>query len=98
MATKNRTRVSPATTANSKALQGIAQNLAAKAAEQKDPPASDEPAAEEEDEIVMVSAPRAFNLTLDNGTVKEYGSGGQRMPRSHAEHWYAKANGVEIVK
>lgn len=47
------------------------------------------------EDLVSVTVPQRFNLTLDHGVVVEYAAGIQDMPKSHAEHWYAKANGVE---
>lgn len=48
------------------------------------------------EEMVSVTVPRGYNLTLDNGDTKRYESGIQDMPRSHAEHWYSKAHDVEL--
>lgn len=45
---------------------------------------------------VQVNVPRAFHLADDDGHVHEYGAGRQPMPVAHAEHFYAKANGVTI--
>lgn len=45
---------------------------------------------------VTVVIPKSFNLTLDDRTVVAYKAGTQNIPREHAEHWYAKANGVTI--
>ena len=47
-------------------------------------------------EMVSVTVPRAFILNDDGGVKHNYGPGVQDMPRSHAEHYYAAANGVEI--
>lgn len=49
-----------------------------------------------EEEVVTVLTPKRYRLTLDNGTVVEYQAGNPTMPRSHAEHFYSKANGVTI--
>lgn len=49
-------------------------------------------------ESLVVTAPKAFKLTLDNGTVVPVQPGVQRMPRCMAEHWYAQAHGVTIFK
>jgi len=49
-------------------------------------------------EIVHVKVPTPFRLTLDDHSEVQYTPGTPRMPRAHAEHWYAVANGVEIVK
>lgn len=47
---------------------------------------------------VTVDVPRDFNLTDDGHLVTSYKAGRQKMPRSHAEHFYAKANGVRVVE
>lgn len=38
----------------------------------------------------------AFNLADDKGGMHAYPVGTTEMPASHANHWYAEANGVEI--
>jgi len=57
-----------------------------------------EQAPETSDEVEMVTAivPKAFHLTLDHHRSVTYEPGTQDMPRDHAEHWFAKAHGVEI--
>lgn len=50
------------------------------------------------DDIVDVVVPHAFNLTLADYTVVQYTEATRRMPLSHAEHWYAKAQGVTLVE
>lgn len=46
---------------------------------------------------VKVKPTRAhFNLTDDNGVMHTYPVGTVEMPASHASHWYAEANGVEL--
>jgi len=47
-------------------------------------------------DMVDVIVPKAFNLTLDTFEVKHYADGTYRMPRAHAEHPYAKVNGVKL--
>ena len=47
-------------------------------------------------DTVTVTVPRAFKLMLDHFHTKDFKAGIQEMERSHAEHWYAKASGVEI--
>lgn len=47
-------------------------------------------------DMVTVTVPRAFKLALDHFHVKDFKAGVQQMERSHAEHWFAKNNGVEI--
>lgn len=48
--------------------------------------------------MVIVTVPKAFKLTLDNGHVVHVKPGVQDMDPDHARHWYAKANGVEEFK
>ena len=65
------------------------------------PKQGEEAAAEAKKEgeaVVHVNVPTPFRLTLDNLQEIQYHVGAQKMPLAHAEHWYAKANGVEIVK
>lgn len=50
------------------------------------------------EDIVMASVPKGFRLTLDTYREVVYEAGAQQMPRSHAEHWYAKANGVKVAR
>jgi len=60
-----------------------------------------EPTQENEDPVegeVLVTVPKAFRLTLDNHVVKEYRAGVQAMSKEHAEHWWAKSQGVEVYK
>lgn len=55
--------------------------------------------AQQEDEAsdqVLVTIPKAFNLTGDLGEVTRYEIGTREIPRAHAEHWYAEAHGVKI--
>lgn len=49
------------------------------------------------EKLVKVSVPKAFNLTLDDGSTVRYEAGTETMLEEHAEHWYAQANGVEIL-
>lgn len=48
------------------------------------------------EETVSCTVPKAFKLQLDHGETVDIREGIQDLPRSHADHWYAKANGVEI--
>lgn len=43
---------------------------------------------------LMVQVPKAYKLTLDNGSPVDIHAGVQMMPREMAEHWYSKAQGV----
>lgn len=60
------------------------------------PEATTEKKADESDRVT-VRIPRGFILTDDLGRPFTYARGIEDMPRAHAEHWYSKANGVEIV-
>jgi hypothetical protein len=50
------------------------------------------------DKMVTVNVPKAFRLTEDSGAVVAYPVGAQKMPESHANHWYAQAHGVTLAK
>lgn len=50
------------------------------------------------EELVMATVVKPFRLTLDNYREVVYEPGVQEMPRSHADHWYAKANGVKLPR
>lgn len=47
-------------------------------------------------ELVSVTLPVPMNLHDDAGVMHKYEPGVQDMPREHAEHWYAKALGLEL--
>lgn len=47
---------------------------------------------------VIVMVPKGFKLRMNDHVVIDYPAGAYPMPRAHAEHWYAKANKVTIVK
>lgn len=47
-------------------------------------------------DVVAVNCPNSFNLTLPDYSSVHYAAGTLKMPREHAEHWYAVNNGVEI--
>ena len=51
-----------------------------------------------QDDLVTVTVQKAFVLTLDTHQKVPYGSGIQEMPREHADHWWAVANGVQQYK
>ena len=60
------------------------------------PPAGGEaPLAEDE---VIVTVPKAYKLRLSHDAVHDIHPGTQRMARHLAEHWYSKAQGVEIFE
>lgn len=50
------------------------------------------------EEMVTCTIPQGFQLTLDDGTTVDIKAGTDELPRSHAEHWYSKAHGVEIAE
>ncbi len=49
-------------------------------------------------QFVTVTVPKPFKLRQASHEVVEYAAGVQEMPVEHAEHWYSKANGVEIYR
>ncbi len=49
-----------------------------------------------DDDFVTVLIPKDFKFTTDDGKMVEYKAGIDEMPRSHAGHWFSKAQGVEI--
>lgn len=47
----------------------------------------------------VANVPKAFTLTDDDHKPHHYTVGTHpKMPIAHAEHWFARAHGVEIVK
>lgn len=48
----------------------------------------------EDDPMIDAVIPKAFKLTLDNGSEVHYNAGLQRMPLEHFSHWFSKVNGV----
>lgn len=59
---------------------------------------AEEIAKENNESVVQVQVPNAFMLTDDQHRQIEYTPETDRMPKSHAEHWYSKAQGVRIRK
>jgi ATPase subunit of ABC transporter with duplicated ATPase domains len=51
--------------------------------------------AEDDAEMVMVTVPKPFNITLDNHKRVHVKAGTYPLAVGLAEHWYAKANGVK---
>lgn len=49
-------------------------------------------------EMVTVTVPKAFKLRIDNFRELNIKAGVQEMEAELANHWYSKANGVEIYK
>lgn len=68
----------------------------APAASEEAAPAAPEEAAD--DGMVTVTVPKAFTLRTDHFTEHKIKPGVQKMSREMAEHWYCKANGVEIFE
>lgn len=52
---------------------------------------------EKQEPEVEVNVPKAFKLTDDGHIMHNYSVGRQKMPKSHAEHFYSIANGVTIL-
>lgn len=50
------------------------------------------------EDAVRVTVPNSFFLRLDNHQLIAIKAGTQRLPRSQAEHTYAKANGVKLLE
>jgi len=50
------------------------------------------------EQVVTVTIPKDFTLMSDSGIPHEYKAGIDEMPVSHANHWWAKAQGVEIYQ
>lgn len=46
---------------------------------------------------VLVLVPNAFTLTDDDHVKHNYTTATRRMPRRHAEHWFAQAQGVQVI-
>jgi len=59
-------------------------------------PEAESEVATEAVKMVTVTAPRGFNLRLDDHTVLAVKAGVQEMPEHLATHWYAVANGVTV--
>ncbi len=53
---------------------------------------------EEKKDTVTVTVPKAFKLRLDHNTELKFDAGIQEMDPKVANHWFAKANGVEIYQ
>jgi hypothetical protein len=47
-------------------------------------------------EKVTVIVPKAFTLTLDDGTPMPFHAGTQEMSVEHAAHWFSRAQGVKV--
>lgn len=55
-------------------------------------------AQERGEKIVIVNIPKTFELNIAHGEVYRYNAGTARMPESHVDHWWAKANKVTVVE
>lgn len=64
----------------------------------KSPPTVEALAKELGDDVVLVTIPKGFTLTDDLYRTFPYSPGHQKMPRSHAMHWYSIKQGVSIHK
>lgn len=42
---------------------------------------------------VNATVHKTFTLTLDDGSTVSYQSGFHKMPKAHADHWFAKSFG-----
>lgn len=51
-----------------------------------------------DEETVTVVNPKQFTLTMDHGNEVVVPAGTQELPRSYAEHWFAKAQGLVIYE
>lgn len=49
-------------------------------------------------DMVTVTVPQGFELTIDHNTTITIKPGIQEMDKAHANHWYAIANGVVIYE
>ena len=49
-------------------------------------------------DTVTVTVPKAYKLRIDNHQLIDVAAGIQEMERSHAEHWWSKAQGVKIYR
>lgn len=49
-------------------------------------------------DMVTVTVPKAFILRPDHFQELKFNAGVQKMERQYAEHWWSKANGVEIFE
>jgi len=52
----------------------------------------------ESGEMVTVTIPKNYTLTLDDHTQVQYKAGVDEMPIEHANHWWSVQNGIEIYE
>ena len=50
------------------------------------------------EEMVTAVVPRTYHLNLNHSHRVTYQAGTQEMPKSHAEHPWSKAHGVEVYQ
>lgn len=95
MATRKTLIVDPRTTGvDPLAADDVAKTAAVPTASKQ---TADEVAENNNEDVVLVNVAKAFKLTDSNHTEFHYVVGANRMPRSHADHWFAKAHGTKIV-
>lgn len=51
-----------------------------------------------DDEVVTVVNPKQFTLTVGHGNEVVIPAGTQELPRSYAEHWFSKAQGLVVYE
>ena len=85
--------------ATSKKVNARARTRVAVAAETQDTaPVVTRKAPSVPDGEVMVIVPKDYTLTDDAHQKFNYTTFTRHMPRSHAEHWFSVAQGVQIVE
>ena len=47
--------------------------------------------------LVVAVVKKRYTIVLPDRSTATYAPGNVTMPREHAEHWYSKANGTEII-
>jgi len=65
------------------------------ASQEKAPPAVLEAAPAKEGYVTVV-VPKAYKFFVTPNVEAKYAAGVQEMLASHADHWYSKANGVQV--
>jgi hypothetical protein len=59
---------------------------------------ADQVAEANKEDTVLANVEKPFKLTDNNHVVHNYVPGANKMPRSHAEHWFAKVHGTAIIE
>lgn len=62
------------------------------------PPGDGTPVETASEVTVTATVPKDFILNVTHDLRVHYKAGVQEMPLDHAEHWWAKANGVKVYK